>query len=154
MPKTKHFLTEPPIVGDVNVESVTVNKKGGSLSAIFKKSLQLDPGEDAQWYGAKIEVEPGVAGVLVVPGRTTTQPKKFRVTQFASGVMINLEDEKEKGINPTVAAVLSVFGEMLKVGELPLDTPEESNRISEEAEVAGKKLEDAMKEKDLLLSPK
>lgn len=147
MPKPTHFLAEPPIVGDVHVESVTVNKKGGSLSAILKKSLQIESGEDTPWYGTKIEVEPGVAAVLVVPGSTADQPKKFRVTQFASGVMINLEDEKEKVVNPTVAAVLSVFGEMLQADKFPLNTPEESDRVSKEAEAAAKKLEDVMKAK-------
>jgi hypothetical protein len=68
--------------------------------------------------------------------------------RLAHGFLINLEDEKDEEMaDPTTVSVLSVFGELLKAKKLKLNTPEESDRISQEFRHAGEKLEAALKAK-------
>jgi hypothetical protein len=121
---------EPSIVGDVAAESVTINAKGGSLAAIFKRGIRgnLMPGKRS--FGAKIEFEPGISCVLIAPGqiRSEGEERRFRVLKVPNGFVITLDDGAGEMVDTTTKAVLSIYEEMLKAGTAKLLSPDESER--------------------------
>lgn len=105
----------PSITGDVVVESVTVNDKGGSLSAIIKRKIRGRLRAAERCYGAKLEFEPGVSCVLVA-GRQ----KRVRVSKISRGFIVELVDGDQEVVDPTTKAVLDIYEEMLKAGKVKL----------------------------------
>jgi hypothetical protein len=113
----------PSILGDVVVDSVTLNAKGGSTTAIIKQKIRgrLRPSE--RCYGAKIEFQPGVSCLLVADRK-----QRFRVTRIPGGFLVAVEDGNEEVVDPTTKAVLDLYEEMLKAGKVKLLLPEEAER--------------------------
>jgi hypothetical protein len=132
----------PSIVGDVTAESITINAKGGSLTAILKRGVRggLVPGK--QSYGAKIEFEPGVSCVLVAPG----QQRKFRVVKIANGFVVTLEGGEREVVDPMTKAVLAAYEEMLRAGKVKLLAPDEAERRFAAVLQKASKLEPAAKQ--------
>jgi hypothetical protein len=114
---------DPSIVGDAVIDLVTVNRKGGSLSAILKVPLRGDLTADEPCYGAKIEFRPGLSCVLVA-GRQG----RIRVVKIPNGFMLTLEEGEQEVVDPTTKAVLNLYEEMLKAGQVGLLTPAAAER--------------------------
>jgi hypothetical protein len=116
----------PTIVGDVAVESVTVNDKGGSLSAILKRPLRADFAGGGLFYGARIDFEPGISCVLVAPGRTeakdrTGKGRKFRVQRVTRHrYVLDFGDDDREVVDPVTQATLKILEEMAKHARLTL----------------------------------
>jgi hypothetical protein len=116
----------PTIVGDVPVESVAVNVKGGSLAAILKRSLRGDFTGGAPFYGARIDFEPGISCVLVAPGRTeakdrTGKGRKFRLQRVTPHrYVLDFGDDDREVIDPVTQATLKIMEEMARTGRLAL----------------------------------
>jgi hypothetical protein len=132
---TTRAESAPTIVGDVPVETVAVNTKGGSLSAIIKRSLRGDFTGGASFYGARMDFEPGISCVLVAPGRTEARDhsgpdRKFRVQRVTPRrYIIDFGDEeKDVTIDPMTKATLQILEEMAKAGKLTLLSPEEADK--------------------------
>jgi hypothetical protein len=143
MARTKQRTAgSPSIVGDVTAESITINAKGGSLTAILKRGVRgnLVPGKLS--YGAKIEFEPGVSCVLVAPG----QRRKFRVAKIANGFVVTLEGGEREVVDPTTKAVLAAYEEMLKAGKVKLLSTDEAERRFTGVLEKASKLEPATKQ--------
>jgi hypothetical protein len=135
MTRTKYTKAHgSSIIGDVATESVTLNSKGGSLSAILKQGIRGELTAGALSYGAKIEFEPGVSCILVAPGqiKSDQQPgdeRRFRVLKVSSGFVITLEKEGAgEVLDPTTKAIISVLDRMLEAGRVKLLSPDESER--------------------------
>jgi hypothetical protein len=125
----------PTIVGDVAVESVTVNDKGGSLSAILKRPLRADFAGGGLFYGARIDFEPGISCVLVAPGRTeakdrTGKGRKFRVQRVTSHryVLDFGDDDDREVVDPVTKATLKILEEMARTGRLTLLSQEAADK--------------------------
>jgi hypothetical protein len=116
----------PTIVGDVAVESVTVNDKGGSLSAILKRPLRADFAGGGLFYGARIDFEPGISCVLVAPGRTeakdrTGKGRKFRLQRVTPHrYVLDFGDDDREVVDPVTQATLKILEEMARTGRLAL----------------------------------
>ena len=121
-PKTRAGV-DPSIVGDAVVELVTLNNKGGSLSATLKVPLRGDLSPEKRCYGAKIEFAPGISCVLVAGHQG-----RIRVVKIPNGFMLKLEDGEQEVVDPTTKAVLNLYEEMLKAGTVELLTPAEAQR--------------------------
>src|SRR5205809_3197889 len=113
----------PSIVGDAVVEGVTVNDKGGSLSAILKRPIRGDLNPGKQCYGAKIEFEPGVSCVLVAGGK-----KRIRVAKIANGFVLTIDEGPQEMVDPTTKAILNIYDEMIKAGKVQVVPPAEAER--------------------------
>jgi hypothetical protein len=124
----------PTIVGDVAVESVTVNDKGGSLSAILKRPLRTDFAGGGLFYGARIDFEPGISCVLVAPGRTeakdrTGKGRKFRVQRVTPHrYVLDFGDDDREVVDPVTKATLKILEEMARTGRLTLLSQEETDK--------------------------
>src|SRR5438270_1508663 len=124
MTRTKAAVAEgPSIVGDAVVEFVTVNNKGGSVSAILKRPIRGDLGADRRCYGAKIEFKPGVSCVLVAGNQG-----KIRVARIGNGFVLTLDEGQQEVVDPTTKAVLNIYEEMLKVGKANVIPPAEAEQ--------------------------
>jgi hypothetical protein len=112
----------PSILGDVVVDSVTLNAKGGSTTAIIKRKIvgRLRPSE--RCYGAKIEFRPGVTCLLMADRK-----QRFRVTRISGGFLVAVEGNDEV-VDPTTKAVLDLYEEMLKASKVKLLSPDEAER--------------------------
>jgi hypothetical protein len=125
---------ESSIIGDVNAERITINDKGGSVTAILKRNLRGTLKAEKPCFGAKIELEQGVSFLLVAPGElgAAQNPVKIRVQKLERGVMISLDDGVGEVVDPMTQKVLALYEEMMKVGEVKLFTPEECETSDEE----------------------
>lgn len=131
----------PSIVGDVPIDQVAVNSKGGSLSAILKRSIRGDLTSGADYFGAKMEFGPGVSAVLVAPmikkSRGRADPGRFRVVRVSrSRYVVDFEENNEEVIDPVTKATLELLEEMLKAGKLKLlgkdEVKDRLNKLNEE----------------------
>jgi hypothetical protein len=124
MAPPKHRAEDAPsIIGDVVVETVTVNDKGGSVSAIIKRKIRGHLKGTERCYGAKMEFQPGVSCVLVA-GRE----RRIRISKIPRGFIVQLEGGDEEIVDPTTKAVLDIYEEMLKAGKVKLLPTEEAER--------------------------
>jgi hypothetical protein len=128
-------------VGDVTAESITINAKGGSLTAILKRGVRGGLVAGKRSYGANIEFEPGISCVLVAPG----QQRKFRVAKIANGFVVTLEGGDQEVVDPTTKAVLTAYEEMLQAGKVKLLAPYEADRRFAGVLEKASKLEPAVK---------
>ena len=123
---------KPTITGDLPVDTVAVNAKGGSYSAIFKRSLRGGLGEASTWFGANMEFEPGISCVLMAPGRLDPSGKAKRQRQFRvkrvsnHRYIVDFDSEEEAVMHPVVKSVLSILEELVKTGKLAVDGAEEA----------------------------
>jgi hypothetical protein len=121
----------PTIKGDVHVESVTVNAKGGSLSAILKQSLRRGFVEDGSFYGARMDFEDGTPVVIIA--QRFAGGRRYLVTQIADNrYMIELEEDAGKEtVDPMTKATLQILEQMTKAGKLTLlDSDETDKRLA------------------------
>ena len=118
----------PSIKGDVHVESVTVNAKGGSLSAILKQSLRRGFIEDGAFYGARMDFEDGTPIVIIAQGFSGDQ--RYLVTQIANNrYMIELEERAGKEtVDPMTKATLQILEAMATAGNLTLLSSDQTNK--------------------------
>jgi len=140
MPRPKESVDDvPSITGDVVVESVTLNDKGGSVSAIIKRKIRGRLKAAERCYGAMMEFQPGVSCVLVAGHR-----RRIRVSKIPSGFLVQLEDGDQEVVDPTTKAVLDIYEEMLKAGKVKLLPAEEAERrLAKVLETAEKRLSGA-----------
>ena len=120
-PVKARVLRPPSIVGDAVVEGVTVNNKGGSVSAILKRPIRGDLNPGGLCYGAKIEFKPGVSCVLMAGDQG-----RIRVAKVGNGFLLTLEEGQHEVVDPTTKAILSLYEEMLKAGRAKLIAPAEA----------------------------
>jgi hypothetical protein len=118
--------TQPSIVGDVSAEAVTLNAKGGSLSAIIKQGIRGDLSAKGACFGANIEVEPGVSCLIVAPVRSAKIMKgRIRVQKLEHGVFISFDDGTGHKVDSFTQKVLSLYEELIKEGKVGLVSAEE-----------------------------
>lgn len=125
MPKADPTITAPIILGDVVVHPVTVNQKGGSLTATLKKALRADwTVASGRLHGARMEFGNGVACVLMAPevaGTIDISTPRFHVTQVSpSRFQVDLLGEDTPTMEPMTAALLSILKEQIKAGRRKL----------------------------------
>ena len=151
---THHDLV-PTIVGDVPIQSVTVNTKGGSVSAILKQGIRGSLDEQNFGFGAKMEFEHGVSCVLVAPGMVrlgalddgtaSAHSAKFRVKRLSSNsYIVELEDKEAEEIDPMTKAVLTILEDQLRTGKTKILGDDEARmRIARAVEEGAKAANDA-----------
>jgi hypothetical protein len=137
-----HAVPQPTIIGNVPVESVAVNAKGGSVAAILKKSIRGDLADLSICYGAKMEFEPGVSCVFVAPGEIAqargSEARKFRVKRVSPRrYIIDLDHEEAEMIDPLTQAMLHILERQLKDGQMKLLTDDQVTGRLSELEQAG-----------------
>lgn len=121
MPKTAPV--SPTIVGDVAVDSVVLNAKGGSLSAIIKKPIRGDWHEGVQYFGANMEFDEGLSGLFMAPGTRVGNPNApapvFHVRRLSAfRYMIELESNDREVIDPVTHATLQILEQMQKAKQV------------------------------------
>ncbi len=115
------------ILGDVVAnEDVTVNTKGGSMTATLKKALRDKLGDiGASLSAAAVQFETGQAVVLLsrVPGATNTDSplrvRKIGLNRFEVGIA-NAGDED---VDEVTAAFLQLKKDLFSKGKLRLSAP-------------------------------
>jgi hypothetical protein len=128
---------EPTITGDASVDSVRVNTKGGSYSAILKQPLRQGLGGAGHWFGAKMEFEPDISCVLMAPGRLggpADSGRKFRITRVSPHrFVIDLDDNNGAVIDPVIKSVLSVLEELAKAKKLTIESADDMQAALDES---------------------
>jgi hypothetical protein len=119
------ILESPPtIVGNIPILPITVNTKGGSVTAILRQEIRGRVASHA--FGAKMEFEPGLSCILVAPGVEDMEVGKhaqgrFRVQRISPHrYIVELEDNEEEVIDPLTRATLTVLEEQLKAKKMKL----------------------------------
>jgi hypothetical protein len=112
MAKAGSAMGEPTISGDVVVHAVTVNQKGGSLTATLKKPLRADwTVASGRLHGARMEFADGVACVLMAPeaeGTIDISTPRFQ---------IDLLGKDTPTMEPMTAALVAILQEQIKAGQ-------------------------------------
>jgi hypothetical protein len=128
----KKMAAVPSITGDVSIEEVTINRKGGSLSAILKKSIRGSLESSVQTFGARIDFEPGVSCLLMAPGSIASEDREGHARRISvqrvslNRFIIDLTSEEEKEtVDPMTKATLKILEDKLKKGDLTILTQEE-----------------------------
>lgn len=135
----RRVAPEPTIVGNIVVDQITINHKGGSPAAILKKSVRgaLDSSDHS--FGAKMEFAPGVSCLLMAPGEIESKDddghtRKIlvqRVSPYRYVIDLASEEEKEV-IDPVTRATLKILEDKLAAGKLtPLTWDEFDSELSE-----------------------
>ena len=119
--------TEPvvTITGEVTVDDVTLNSKGGSLTAVLKKTIRSGLAMDARHcFGAKLDFAEGASCILMAAAEIGAQQRhsknapKFRVTRVSSRrFVVDLIDNKLAPVEPLTQALLSILKEQIKAGQ-------------------------------------
>jgi len=115
----------PTITGDVVVEEVTLNRKGGSLTATLKRGiragLNADPG---LFYGARLDFAAGGACVLMAPAAKSAgaaseaDTPRFHVTRVSPHrFVVDLVDDGAPVVDPMTEALLIILREQVKAGQ-------------------------------------
>jgi hypothetical protein len=117
---TDHLAPQRSIIGNLIVEPVTVNQKGGSVAAILKKSIRGNLGEADFCYGAKMEFDNGMTCVLVAPGASPgmEDEPKFYVRRVSPSRFVIDCDVQEATIDPITEAMLLLLDKEIKAGTL------------------------------------
>jgi hypothetical protein len=124
-------------VGDVAAASgVTVNSKGGSLTATLKKALREKLGDVAdfggQLAGAAVQFPGGPAVVLLSPASGLTSP--IRVQQTGRNRFeIELDSGEGEEVDEVTAAFLRLKQQQFVSGELELMGPAGAEQLAAEA---------------------
>ena len=141
-------LATPSIVGDVTVDKITLNKKGGSLAAILKRPIRGSMDTSASsCFGAKMEFTGGQTCVLLAPHEMAADASakkgpRIHVTRVAPNrFMVDLLAEGEAvTIDPLTEAALTIVQEQIKRRETDLiDADEAMAAIDELRETLSKK---------------
>lgn len=138
-------VAEPmPITGDIAASSdVTVNTKGGSMTATLRKPLRdLLPDKMGHLSGAALEFEGGEA-VVILAGSTKryhspTGVQVRRVSRNIFEIEMETEDGKSEEVDVVTAAFLTIKEKQLARGTLRLSDPmsAEGWRAKTDAELA------------------
>lgn len=115
------------IEGDVTAaEDVTINKKGGSLTAILKKSLREQLGAvEEPLMGAALQFDTGQSVVVLsrkpgtAAGGATVQVRKVGPNRF----QLSLGDESAQEVDPVTAAFVQLKIDLFAKGKLQLSDP-------------------------------
>ena len=125
-------------VGDVAAASgVTVNSKGGSLTATLKKALREKLGDvdglGGQLAGAAVQFAGGPAVVLLSAASGLKSP--IRVQQTGRNRFeIELDSGDEEDVDEVTAAFLRLKQQQFVSGELELMAPAGSEQLATEAD--------------------
>jgi hypothetical protein len=117
---TDRLVPQRSIIGNLTVEPVTVNQKGGSLAAILKKSIRGNLGEADFCYGAKIEFDNGMTCVLVAPGSSPgmDDEPRFYVRRVSPSRFVIDCNVQEDAVDPITQAMLGILDKEIKAGKL------------------------------------
>jgi hypothetical protein len=114
--------TSSPIIGDVTVAPVTLNNKGGSLTAILQRAIRGALAADIGGVGAKLVFDSGISCLLVVPAVLDPAGKhdmRVRVTRVMENrFVVDLEDEKGVKSDPMVSYILSLIEEFAQTRKI------------------------------------
>lgn len=123
-PAVKRTESVATITGDVTVDDVTLNIKGGSLTAVLKKAIRAGLDMDARHcFGAKLDFAEGASCILMAAAEIGAQQRrsnapKFRVTRVSSRrFVVDLVDNKLAPVEPLTQALLSIIKEQIKAGK-------------------------------------
>jgi hypothetical protein len=127
-----HTLLKHPeasIIGDVTTEAVTINRKGGSVTAILKQNIRGELNSAQTGCGARIDFGNGVSCVVVAPGeiKTSKRSGKIRIQRVAHGYMITLDDGSGEVVDPVTQKILSMYEEMIKAGKVKVLSPAQAH---------------------------
>jgi hypothetical protein len=112
-----------PIVGDiVAMTDVSINKKGGSLSATLKKGIRESLGEVGdRLTAAALEFAPGREVVLLSGGADADAPTSVRVSRISKNrYEVELETGEDEEIDDLTAAFLMLKVDQFKKRKLHL----------------------------------
>jgi hypothetical protein len=117
---TDRLTPQRSIIGNLTVEPVTVNQKGGSLAAILKKSIRGNLGEADFCYGAKMEFDNGMTCVLVAPGASpgADDEPRFYVRRVSPSRFVIDCNVQEDAVDPITQAMLGILDREIKAGTL------------------------------------
>lgn len=130
---TSQTVRASSIVGDVILDEVNVNQKGGSLTATLKKTIRNGLSVAAGHLdGALLQFEEGVACVLMASSITQddhNEPHRFRVTRVSpQRFVVDLVDEQAPTVDPVTQAVLLLLQEQIKEGAVRFLEPPSQKR--------------------------
>lgn len=108
------------ISGDVVVDDVTVNQKGGSLTATLKKMLRTNLNTAAGYLlGARMDFAGGTSCVLMTPALEAedSAARQLRVTRVSPHrFLVDLVEEDEATVDPMTEALLVLLQQQVTAG--------------------------------------
>ena len=122
----------PTITGDVAaVSQVTVNTKGGSVTATLKKAIRDRLGKiGGQLSAAALEFGNGSSVVLMSAGSVETSLRVHKIG--ANRFEIEIINEQEEEIDNVAAAFINLKKSQFEAGTLPLMEPITADQWREE----------------------
>jgi hypothetical protein len=128
------YLAPSTISGDVIVDEVSLNQKGGSLTATLKKPIRAGLDIAAgHLSGALLKFAGGVTCVLMAPAEKSPkedETPRFRVTRVSPHrFVVDLVEEQTAGVDRMTQAVLTTIQAQIEAGTRVLVTTEESTKV-------------------------